>query len=119
MRIRPHIALVIAAALLVLAWSAFRSPFRLKGGRGGTVYYRKAGSRAELSWEMLGGDTDMHVAGDLCRWTSPSPRAMTWLEVLDLSRALASDMHIKIEVTHGDNREIVGGRRRRLFRNDV
>jgi hypothetical protein len=119
MSIRPHIGWVIAVTLSLLAWSVLRSPFRLKGGRGGTVYYRKAGFRAELAWEMLLGDTDMTVIGDLSRWTAPRPRAMTWSEVLDLSRALAADMHINIEVTHGDNREVIHARRKWFFRNGI
>jgi hypothetical protein len=55
-------------------------------------------------------DADMHVDGNFSRWTAPSHRAMAWTEVLDMSRALATQMHINIEVTQGDNREVVDGR---------
>src|SRR5688572_23263041 len=74
------------------------SPFRIMGGRTGTISYRVSDTAAELSWEMLAGDIEMVIYASECRWTAPSVRAMSADEVIAIVRQLATALPGRIEV---------------------
>jgi hypothetical protein len=63
--------------------------WRIEGGRCGRVKYAEADVRAELSFEMGGGDVSMIIFGAQCAWTAPETRPMTPDEVRRFARELA------------------------------
>jgi len=83
------------------------SPFRIVGGRAGTIVYEAVDAVAELSWEMLTGDLEMAIHAPECRWTAPSVRAMHPDEVIALVRQLATALPGRIEVVFDGASQIV------------
>ncbi|MEP7274188.1 MAG: hypothetical protein ABI882_22025 [Acidobacteriota bacterium] len=83
------------------------SPFRIVGGRAGTVFYEGGKRVGELGWEMLIGDVEMVIYASQCRWNSPETRPMTRAEIVDLVRLLASALPGRIEVAFGSSSQII------------
>jgi len=77
--------------------------FTVEGGRGGTVRFDDGARRAELDWEMLaGGEFDMVIFGEDCRWTAPEARKMTREEITELARELAGAVRARIDLWFPD-----------------
>jgi hypothetical protein len=80
----------------------------IRGGRGGHVSYTEGDLRAELSFELAGGNVAMIIYGDRCRWTAPDPRKMGRDDVYRLVGQLAGSMAMPIELVFSDLRQMVG-----------
>jgi hypothetical protein len=88
--------------------------FTVEGGRGGVVKFDDGGLRGELDWEMVGGgEFDMVVYGEDCRWTAPELRTMTREEVARLARDLAIAIQARIDLWFPDGSVDLGPSRRR------
>lgn len=83
------------------------SPFKIVGGRSGTIVYEAGDAVAELSWEMLAGDLEMVIYASECRWTAPSVRAMSADEVIALVRQLATALPGRIEIAFNSTSQVV------------
>jgi len=83
------------------------SPFRISGGRAGTIVYEQGDEVAELSWEMLVGNVEMVIHAAACQWTAPALRPMGADEVIALARRLASALPGRIEVALDGGSQIV------------
>jgi hypothetical protein len=87
-------------------WPFKKRKFRLEGGRAGVFKYDDGHQQAELEWEMLvGGDFDLVVYGQSCRWTAPESRSMTKDEVRELVRALVVETKFRIDLAFADGSE--------------
>jgi hypothetical protein len=85
--------------------------WRIEGGRCGRVKYAEGDQRAELEYEMGGGDTSMIISGEHCQWTAPEARKMTPDEVRRLARELARGIgRIVIAYAARDLNETIDGR---------
>jgi hypothetical protein len=85
--------------------------WRIEGGRCGRVKYAEGDVRAELPFEMGGGDVSMIIFGAQCEWTAPETRAMTSDEVRGLSRELARSIgRIQIVYAARDLNETIEGK---------
>jgi len=77
--------------------------FTIEGGRGGRVKFDDGVRRGQLDWEMLaGGEFDIVIYGEDCRWTAPKRRKMTREEVVGLARELAAAVEVKIDLWFPD-----------------
>lgn len=61
--------------------------------------YTERELRAELPYEMGGGEVSMIIFGGSCEWTAPETRKMTAEEVRALARELASSIG-RIEIAY-------------------
>src|SRR5690242_10894676 len=87
MNVSPITIGVIAVATILLAWlllvsrrnrrANLQHGFRMTGGRGGVIEYRKGDRIAHLSWEMVVGQTDVALYIDDSHWVSPAHAPFT------------------------------------------
>jgi hypothetical protein len=83
------------------------SPFEMHGGIGGHVHYREGPLFAKMGYEMAGGDIEMIVFSDDCRWYLPEERDMAPEEVVELVQRLASALPGRVAVLHTPGDQVV------------
>jgi hypothetical protein len=84
-------------------WPFTKRKFRMQGGRAGLFKYDDGRRRCELDWEMLvGGDFDLVVYGEQCRWTAPESRRMTKAEVTAMVQELVSETNLRVDLAFSD-----------------